>query len=109
MERFLKPSEIRKLSVAERMLIVEEIWDSIAADQELMEVTEAQKKDWIAGLPCTMQPRASASHGRKPGFPRTPNAPYRRVARSACPLRARMTRSGYFFSVGYYISLSYEG
>ena len=68
MERFLKPSEIRKLSVAERMLIVEEIWDSIAADQELMEVTEAQKKDWIAGLPCTMQPRTRANHGRKPGI-----------------------------------------
>ncbi len=45
MERSLKPSEIKKLSVAERMLIVEEIWDSIAADQELMEVTEAQKKE----------------------------------------------------------------
>jgi putative addiction module component (TIGR02574 family) len=27
------------------MLIVEEIWDSIAADQSLMEVTEAQKKE----------------------------------------------------------------
>jgi putative addiction module component (TIGR02574 family) len=44
-ERSLKPSEIKKLSVAERMLIVEEIWDSIAADQSLMEVTEAQKKE----------------------------------------------------------------
>jgi hypothetical protein len=31
-----------------------------------MEVTEAQKKNWIAGLPCTMQPRARANHGRKP-------------------------------------------
>ena len=28
--------------------------------------------------------------------------------RSACPLRAHTTQSGYFFSVGYYISLSYE-
>jgi putative addiction module component (TIGR02574 family) len=45
MERSLKPSEIKKLSVTERILIVEEIWDSIAADQELMEVTEAQKKE----------------------------------------------------------------
>ncbi len=27
------------------MLIVEEIWDSIAEDQELMEVTEAQEKE----------------------------------------------------------------
>ncbi len=45
MERPLTPSEIKKLSVAERMLIVEEIWDSIAADQEFMEVTDAQKKE----------------------------------------------------------------
>ena len=44
----------------------------------------------------------------QPGLPRTPNTPDRRVARSACPLRARTTQSGYFFSVGYYISLSYE-
>ena len=44
MER-LTPSEIKELSVAERMLIVEEIWDSIAADQELLVVTEAQKKE----------------------------------------------------------------
>ncbi len=45
MERSLTPSEIKKSSVAERILIVEEILDSIAADQELLEVTEAQKKE----------------------------------------------------------------
>lgn len=45
MERSLTPSEIKKLSVAERMLIVEEIWDSIVADQESMEVSEAQKEE----------------------------------------------------------------
>ncbi len=43
MEQCLRPSEIRKLSVAERILIVEEIWDSIAAEQESVQVTEAQK------------------------------------------------------------------
>ena len=45
MERSLTPSEIRRLSIAERILIVEEIWDSIAADQESMEVTEAQRSE----------------------------------------------------------------
>ena len=45
MERSLTPSEIKKLSVAERMLIIEEIWDSIAADQGSLEVTETQKKE----------------------------------------------------------------
>jgi putative addiction module component (TIGR02574 family) len=44
-ERFITPSEIKKLSVAERMLIVEEIWDSIAKDQESLMVTDAQKKE----------------------------------------------------------------
>ena len=45
MERSFTPSEIKKLSVAERMGLVEEIWDSIAADQELLAITEAQKKE----------------------------------------------------------------
>jgi hypothetical protein len=42
------------------------------------------------------------------GLPQTSNAPDRCVARSACPLRACTTKSCYFFSVRYYISLSYE-
>ncbi len=37
--------EIKKLSVAERILLVEEIWDSIVADQESLELTEAQKRE----------------------------------------------------------------
>ena len=45
MEQSLTPSEIKKLSVAERILIVEEIWDSIAAEQESVQVTEAQKAE----------------------------------------------------------------
>jgi putative addiction module component (TIGR02574 family) len=45
MEQSLPPSEIMKLSVAERILIVEEIWDSIAAEQESVQVTEAQKAE----------------------------------------------------------------
>ena len=43
MEKPFTPSGIKKLSVAERILLVEEIWDSIAVEQEVMEVTEAQK------------------------------------------------------------------
>ncbi|MGB6064089.1 MAG: addiction module protein [Desulfomonilaceae bacterium] len=45
MERFQTTQEIKKLSVAERIMIVEEIWDSIAADQESLEVTEAQRHE----------------------------------------------------------------
>ncbi len=37
--------EIKKLSIAERILVVEEIWDSIAAEQESLAVTEAQKEE----------------------------------------------------------------
>jgi putative addiction module component (TIGR02574 family) len=45
MEERLTPLEIKKLSVAERILIVEEIWDSIAAEQESLTVTEAQRDE----------------------------------------------------------------
>jgi putative addiction module component (TIGR02574 family) len=44
-EHNLTTSEIKKLSVAERILIVEEIWDSIAAEQESVQLTEAQKTE----------------------------------------------------------------
>ncbi len=37
--------EIMKLSVADRILLVEEIWDSIALTQEHLEPTEAQKRE----------------------------------------------------------------
>ncbi|MDP8240113.1 MAG: addiction module protein [Candidatus Hatepunaea meridiana] len=36
---------IKQLSIAERILLAEKIWDSIAAEQELMEVTKAQKDE----------------------------------------------------------------
>jgi len=45
MEQSITPSEIKKLSVAERILIVEEIWDSIAVEHESVHVTEAQKAE----------------------------------------------------------------
>ncbi len=37
--------EILKLSVAERMRLVEDIWDSIAAHPETLPVTEGQKRE----------------------------------------------------------------
>jgi putative addiction module component (TIGR02574 family) len=36
---------IDQLSVAERILLVEEIWDSIAAETKKAPLTEAQKED----------------------------------------------------------------
>jgi putative addiction module component (TIGR02574 family) len=41
----LKSLGIDQLSVAERILLVEEIWDSIAAEAEQIPITEAQKQD----------------------------------------------------------------
>lgn len=38
-------SQIKKLSVSERILIVEEIWDSIALSNEQLPVTDEQKHD----------------------------------------------------------------
>ena len=37
--------EIKKLSIPERILLVEEIWDSIAKENEAFELTEAQKTE----------------------------------------------------------------
>lgn len=37
--------QIKKLSTAERILLVEEIWDSIAADKETFELTQEQKDE----------------------------------------------------------------
>ncbi len=37
MEQLSVLSEIKKFSTAEKILIVEELWDSIAADQESFE------------------------------------------------------------------------
>jgi putative addiction module component (TIGR02574 family) len=45
MEKSFTSSEIKKLSVPERILLVEEIWDSITAEPEMMEVTAAQKRE----------------------------------------------------------------
>jgi putative addiction module component (TIGR02574 family) len=38
-------SEILKLSVAERIQLVEDIWDSIAADPEALPLTEEQRAE----------------------------------------------------------------
>lgn len=37
--------EAKKLSVPERILLVEEIWDSIAGDNECFQLTDAQKDE----------------------------------------------------------------
>ncbi len=41
----LKALGIEQLSVAQRILLVEEIWDTIADAQEEVPLTEAQKSD----------------------------------------------------------------
>lgn len=38
-------SNIKELSIAERILYVEDIWDSIATNQHTVEVTEAQREE----------------------------------------------------------------
>jgi putative addiction module component (TIGR02574 family) len=41
----LKTLGIDQLGVAERIMLVEDIWDSIAAEAERLPLTEAQKQD----------------------------------------------------------------
>jgi putative addiction module component (TIGR02574 family) len=45
MSSALKSLGIEQLSIAERLLLVEEIWDSIASEEGDIPVTEAQKQD----------------------------------------------------------------
>jgi putative addiction module component (TIGR02574 family) len=45
MSQTLKALGIDQLSVAQRILLVEEIWDSIAAEAEDMPLTEPQRHD----------------------------------------------------------------
>ncbi len=39
------PSDIRQLTVADRLLLVEELWESIADDESQIELTDAQKAE----------------------------------------------------------------
>jgi putative addiction module component (TIGR02574 family) len=39
------PADLRQLPVAERITLVEALWDSIADDQSQLELTEAQKAE----------------------------------------------------------------
>lgn len=45
MSSALKALGIDRLSVAERILLVEEIWDSIAEEEEAVSLTEGQRQD----------------------------------------------------------------
>jgi putative addiction module component (TIGR02574 family) len=36
--------DIHQLSQSERILLAEELWDSVATNQDLLQVTDAQKK-----------------------------------------------------------------
>jgi len=38
-------AEVKRLGIAERILLAEEIWDSIVAEQEHLEVTKAQRDE----------------------------------------------------------------
>ena len=47
------PSEILKLSIPQRVHLVEQIWDSIVDEEHSFELSEAKKKNWIAVLMIT--------------------------------------------------------
>lgn len=53
--------EAKKLSIAERILLVEEIWDSIAEDNGCFDLTDAQKQELDRRLESF---RANPSRGR---------------------------------------------
>ncbi len=45
MNQPMNVSDIKLLSIPERILLVEEIWDSIAAEQESLPITQAQRDE----------------------------------------------------------------
>ena len=45
MEQLFNISELKKFSIAERILMVEELWDSIAAEHEHLELTMEQRDE----------------------------------------------------------------
>jgi len=45
MSQSISSSDIKALSIPERILLVEEIWDSIAAEQESLPITQAQRDE----------------------------------------------------------------
>jgi putative addiction module component (TIGR02574 family) len=62
MSQTLKTLGIDQLSVAQRILLVEEIWDSIAAEAEEAPLSEAQKQDLHHRLDLyAKNPRAGSS------------------------------------------------
>jgi putative addiction module component (TIGR02574 family) len=57
----LSISEVLALSVAERILLVEEIWDSIARFPEALQLTEAQRQELDARLDAYRKDPAAGS------------------------------------------------
>jgi putative addiction module component (TIGR02574 family) len=88
MEERITSSEIKKLSVAERILLVEEIWDSIAAEQETLLLTNGQRE----GLD-----RRIASYNESPGKGATWDEIKNRLKASQSS-RATMLRQNWRFS-----------
>ena len=53
--------QAKKLRISDRILLVEEIWDSIAEENEAFELTETQKSELDRRLESA---RANPGHGR---------------------------------------------
>lgn len=45
MDQQITFATIKKLSIAERILLAEEIWDSVVAEQEQIELTDSQRDE----------------------------------------------------------------
>ena len=45
MTQSINIAEIKALSIPERILLIEEIWDSIAAEQESLPITQEQRDE----------------------------------------------------------------
>ncbi len=65
MQATAKSLGIDQLSLAERILLVEEIWDSIAAEAEAVEIPQSTKMNWTADSQSTRLTPALDQPGKK--------------------------------------------
>lgn len=64
MEQLSVLSELKRFSIAEKIIIVEELWNRIAADQESFGLTGERGTNWTDALQTIMHPLMTVAHGK---------------------------------------------
>jgi putative addiction module component (TIGR02574 family) len=57
--------QAKKLSIPDRIILVEEIWDTIAEENQAFELTDAQKRELDRGWTLSEPILDKAAHGKR--------------------------------------------